>query len=71
VSDIFEIRGELRKGGTWLCAARSWMQSNVQGGDTLCWTSPETVSLPFCQLAELALEAAAAAVAEDRRKQGR
>jgi len=64
----FEVALELKSGGEWLGAARSWMQSNIHRGDTLCWGSGEPVQLPFCKLEEFALHVAAAAVAEDRRK---
>lgn len=64
----FEIMNELKQGGTWLLAARSWMQSNVHRGDSICWSSGELVSIPFCKLEEFALRVAIAAVAEDRAK---
>lgn len=62
-----EIKNELKRGGSWLGAARAWMQSNIKDGDRLCWSSTETVSVRFCDLEELALEAATAAVAKERR----
>jgi hypothetical protein len=64
---VFAIHEELKKGGPWLGAARTWMQGNVKGGDTLTWSSNEMVSLPFCKLEELALHASAAAVQEERK----
>jgi hypothetical protein len=63
------IYQELKSGGAWLGAARSWMQSNVKNGDTLTWGSGETVQLPFCKLEELAMRVAIAAVEEERAKQ--
>ena len=62
-----EIRSELKRGGPWLGAARAWMQNNIKNGDRLCWSSTDTVSVRFCDLEELALEVATAAVAKERR----
>lgn len=69
--ETLKIYEELKSGGDWLGAARRWMQSNIHRGDTLCWSSGEMVSMPFCKLEELAQKVAIAAVAEDRRKHGR
>lgn len=66
--NVLAVMQELKQGGDWLGAARSWMQSNVQRGDTLSWGSSETVHIPFCKLEEMALRVAAAAVAADRAK---
>lgn len=66
-----EIQDSLRRGGAWLGAARSWMQSNVPRGDTLTWGSAEPITIPFYKLEELALRTAQAAVEEDREKQAR
>ena len=66
---IIAVYEELKKGGKWLGAARTWMQSNVRGGDVLTWGSSEMVSIPFCKLEELALQVAVAAVEEERRNQ--
>lgn len=62
------IYNELKSGGQWLGAARSWMQSNIKNGDTLTWGSGEPVSIPFCKLEEFAMRVAIAAIEEDRRK---
>lgn len=62
------LREEVSRGGPWLGAARTWMQNNVRGGDTLCWTSLQEITLPFCALEELALAVAIAAITEERRK---
>jgi hypothetical protein len=66
--ETLKVHDELSKGGEWLGAARRWLQSNVKGGDTLCWSSGETVHIPFCKLEEYALKVAVAAVAEERSK---
>ena len=68
MSDILEVREELKLGGEWLGAARCWMQNNVRFGDTLCWNSSEPVTVRFSDLERLALAAASAAVAADRKK---
>ncbi len=66
-----KIYSELRQGGEWLGSARSWMQSNIPRGDTICWSSGELVSIPFCKLEEFAMAVAVAAVAEERKKQAK
>lgn len=66
--DSIAIYNELKTGGAWLGAARSWMQSNVKEGDTLEWGSGKMIHLPFCKLEEFAMRVAVAAVEEDRRK---
>lgn len=62
------VRKELEGGGAWLGAARTWMQWNIPGGDTLTWSSTHPVTIPFCKLQELALEVAAAAIEADRKR---
>jgi len=69
--DSITIYEELKQGGEWLGTARRWMQSNVRNGDALTWGSAEPVTLPFCKLEELAMQAAVAAVAADRAKKTR
>lgn len=66
--ESLKICQELKDGGDWLGAARSWMQSNIKEGDTLPWSSGKSVSIPFCKLEEFALRISIAAVAEDRRR---
>lgn len=66
--EYLKIYQELQTGGEWLGAARRWMQSNVNNGDTLNWGSAEMVNIPFYKLEELALKVAIAAVAEERSK---
>lgn len=66
--DFLSVRQELARGGAWLGSAREWMQSNVKYGDTLTWGSDELIHIPFRKLEELAMEAAVAAVEEDRKK---
>lgn len=57
---------DISKGGEWLGAARSWMQSNVQNGDRLTWDSGTPVHIPFFKLEDLARKAAFAAVLHER-----
>ena len=64
--ETLKVHDELSKGGEWLGTARRWLQSNVKGGDTLCWSSGEAVHIPFCKFEEFALKVATAAVAADR-----
>lgn len=64
--NAIDILNELKTGGRWLGSARSWLQSNVNRGDTLTWNSGEPVTIPFCKFEEFALCVAVAAVAEDR-----
>ncbi len=61
------VKAEIERGGDWLKTARQWMQSNVRNGDSLEWSSCETIHLPFYQLQELAKAVAIAAVIEDRK----
>lgn len=64
-TESYVVRTSLgRRGGRWLSMARTWMQSNIRGGDTLSWSSGELVTVPFCKLEELALEAAVGATIE-------
>ena len=63
-----ELDNELKKGGEWLGAARSWMQHNIKDGDTLTWSSNKHVSVRFNQLEEFARKVAVAAILEDRNK---
>lgn len=62
-----DIRAKLKCGGKWLGAARTWMQQNIKGGDRIEWSSSEIVKVRFCDLEELAYEAACAAVEEYKR----
>lgn len=66
--NTIRILDELRLGGTWLGAARSWMQSNVREGDTLTWGSNKQVSIEFSKFEEFALCVAVAAVSNERDK---
>lgn len=65
---LVSVADELRHGGKWLGAARTWMQSNIRNGDTMIWSSAEPVQIPFCKLEEFARHVAIHAVAEDRAK---
>lgn len=67
VERVVSVYDELKFGGKWLGAARSWLQSNVRKGDTLNWSSCEQVSIPFCDLEDFARCVAIAAVTEDRK----
>lgn len=66
LADHMNLDQKLRQGGKCLDAACEWMQCNVRRGDTLGWSSSEPVSIPFCNLENLALTVAKAAVREDR-----
>ena len=66
--NLFEAKESLKNGGEWLSAARQWMQSNVRGGDTMLWSDTTLVSIPFCQLEQLALHAASGALSEHTTK---
>jgi hypothetical protein len=68
MNDCIEVRNEIAKGGEWLSAARTWMQSNVPRGDTLCWGDRQPVLVPFAALEDLARAVAVAAVLAERRK---
>lgn len=50
----------LRSGGAWLRAARSYLQSNVRGGDRCTWSSYDVLELTVRQIEELAAHAVAA-----------
>lgn len=68
MNERIAVMADLERGGEWLGAARSWMQSNVPRGDTMTWGSGELVQIPFCKLEELALRVAVAAVAAERER---
>jgi len=59
-----------RKGGSWLGAARSWMQSNTHNGDRVTWGSGEVLvpHLTVKQMEDFAAHVAAAAINEERKK---
>ena len=65
---LVSVSNDLRRGGKWLGAARTWMQSNIKNADSICWSSYESVTIPFCNLEDFAREVAIAAVIEDRAK---
>ena len=65
------VEEELRNGGTWLGAVRTWLQWNTRDGATLPWTSTEHVAIPFNQFSEIALRVAVAAVVAERKQRGR
>ena len=65
---LISLTNRLKKGGEWLGRLRSWLQSNIHRGDTLCWSSGELVSVPFCKFEELGLAVSISAVQEDRKK---
>lgn len=67
--ETLRIYEELKGGGEWLAAARKWMQSNIPGGDRMCWSSGEMVHVPFCKLEDFARSVAIAAVRAERHKQ--
>lgn len=59
-----------RKGGKWLGAARSWLQSNTRNGDHVTWGSREMIEpqLTIRELEDFAAHVAAAAINEMREK---
>lgn len=63
-----EIYDEVKGGGEWLAAARTWLQNNVRRGDSMSWSSTEQVSVPFCDLEDFAREVDIAAIEQDRKK---
>jgi len=67
--DKEKVRKEIEGGGEWLGSARTWIQNNIRFGDSLTWSSTESVSIPFSSLEKFAKEVAIAAIAEDREKQ--
>jgi hypothetical protein len=68
--DATELRTELTKnGGEWIGRAREWMQWNIRGGDVLPWSSTEAVSVSFCDLQELAREAAIGALLDHQARE--
>ena len=71
LEEYLQISQDLAWGGDWLCAGRSWIQSNIQRGDTITWDSNESVTVPFYKLEELMRRVAVAAVMEDRNKRNR
>lgn len=50
----------LGKGGSWLGAARRYLQWNVRGGDTCTWGSGDVLEMTVKQIEELAAHAVAA-----------
>jgi hypothetical protein len=69
--DEFSVRAELERGGTWLGAARNWMQWSLPGSSELKWAAHDPVSVPFCKLENLALVVAVAAVQSERTERER
>lgn len=56
-----------RRGGDWLRAARSWMQSNLPNGERVRWNSGEIVTMSVAQFEQAASCIAAAAINEVRK----
>jgi hypothetical protein len=58
-----------RKGGKWLGAARSWLQSNTMNGDRVTWGSRDIIEphLTVNDIEDLAAHIAAAAINEIER----
>ena len=63
---LAELSEELSKGGEWLAAARTWMQSNIPRGDSITWGSTEPVKVTPRQLEELATKVALYVLFEER-----
>lgn len=51
---IEDAEDKISHGGKWLGAARTWMQSKIRFGDTLCWSSSEIVHVDLTKLYDLA-----------------
>jgi len=60
------------RGGEWLGAARSWLQRRKHNGSHVTWGSNEELHPPMTvkEVEEIAAEAAAEAINEERRKTG-
>ena len=48
------IENEIKKGGSWLRTARTWIQHNIRNGDSINWSSSQQVSVAFCDLEDFA-----------------
>jgi hypothetical protein len=59
----------LKKGGSWLGEARSYLQWNVPNGDRVIWGSQEPVHITVKQIEELAAHVAEDAITQDRKEQ--
>ena len=59
-----------RKGGKWLGAARSWLQSNTNNGDRVTWGSNDIIQphLTVKQIEDLAAHVAAAVMNEQNKE---
>jgi hypothetical protein len=58
---------ELSKiGGSWLGTARTWLQSNVNHGDTVRWGSGDRINMSVQQFEDAAAHIAASAVNDER-----
>ena len=64
-----EVEEDLRRGGSWLGAARNWLKWHVS--DTLQWDSPNFATIPFRRFEEFAREVAVAAVVAEREDRAR
>lgn len=62
------VEEELAWGGSWLGAARTWIQWNVPNGDTVAWGGNSEVTLTIKQLEDMALAVAVAAIKKERER---
>lgn len=56
-----ERRALLKGGGTWLRAARNWLQWHKSNGSKVTWGSNDEVRMTVKEIEELALEVAVSA----------
>ena len=63
------IACDLKGGGKWLGAARSWIQSHTNNGDRVTWGSLDRLTpyLTVRDMEDFAAHVAAAAINEDRK----
>ena len=67
VGDRTQLIERLRKtGGSWLGAAREYLQWNIKDGDRVTWGSQDTITMTVAQFEEAAACIAAAAITENR-----
>lgn len=63
-----QIMEDLKVGGTWLAAARDYVQRHCIGGDTVIWGSQTMMSLTMREIEEMALMIAVSAIKTERSK---
>lgn len=68
MTDYVSATDVLRRGGTWLAAARGWVKRHCRNGERVTWSSPDVLepSLRVQDVEDLAAEVAAAVMNELR-----